>query len=1466
VSVKIPMIYGEDIGKYTDYLRTWLEINQRNIGQWEDLFISTIGWCSVADETYWTKMPNLEESKENLVVYFDKAKKNIQSNAWLVSLRRDLDNIISSDDDNLKIKTAKDILIKKINSDSTSMQERQKLNKRLSSIDLWSSVKVIEDRIKEIDKQLKKNNTCMKFISNKSLSQFIDFQTNTKQLTNAVRQNIRVLEEYKKFPFEIYEWIHVQDRYLAEVSSMSANFVGTIMMWMESNAERLASYVDAMVAMMSSIKTWQILIDLSANWSSKCGKCSVDTYDQYSCKLAFICPSLTIIPIPPFKIPNIFIDLSHIKLGMEILLPKFNFVPMRVTLPELPNLPKPPIFNFDLDMDTQLDFGVDIISDMNMDVNFDFGKIMIPTIPILPEPPDLPELPSFLPSVEMELPVLPPAPQIPALSPKIEALVEVADWVGKIFCILKWWIWLVAENAVKSKIEQITQRSYNVPIFDEFDLTLEQKEVPLKWFDYKIDSYVAMEFNFDQVFEYIEWIVTAVNSATTQVVQVVTEPVENAINSVNNTISSGTAIFDDGVDYYENKLNDKMEEMSSSAKSRTGLDNVKEIIDYEEKLKDLPQEVVDSLENLPQSKIDEMKNRTKDEFDQYREQYLDSYFPQHKFTYVDYKTATRWLLKSLAFLKDYVKDNNFESEKVSALIALLNEDFEVQSNIVWLKDIQQQVNYFIDKKRTEVENLSEMISGDYEEFLDLVEDNYVSLVSDEQENIGFDLSLFTAKQSTIDLLDSQENPSKTYLKMAKNEVGWYLNALNNNSARSLNMTITEHQKTTAYLKNVNDKIDEVLPLFDQQNGGQLLVYSDWPLIAQWEDCQSCSNDDGGSSNSPWMSMDLSQYVKWIFVPSGSGTMVNVVNSEEIVSQIKNNYLLGDINDDNLDDVLMWNKNSVYIKYAMDNFDYGGSVSEEDNRYYFWHIDGVSSLEALLDDGWYKKFSYLKIKLWDVNWEVKNFAMRWQKFDTISFSWKNTIFAWDNPDWYLLEFNHRVDTFYDDEQEYFYNDEVLKEKKYILMLPKWVEWFTGWYISLDEGLWMIDDLLTGTISQVKFYNKNKSQINLTLRDMPRAWQYAKITTLRQEQTRYWQSLFVDAPWSNQIVAGRQILADTVGPEPIITLERIATSDVLSTWEFHEWYVSTYYNLNAFWEDNVVVKDMWIDYQWETILSWESFAKTGIISLQNLFFTGVTTLKFDFWAQDVNENIEKQEVKLDIVIPDISIVDIKPLNYDTRLVVAELSHDIDKWVVTFEKNRSDIWQELEGTNDSAYGGYFVEVGDTVITWWIYDFGYDIGIFDVDGVQVGELSPINGELTIYPEYISVIDVRMDFDSHLPKIEIFDTRVNNILFWITLPMQKLVDMNLHQWSQNYSIVDLDATQFKQFAGWKSLITQDNEILLYVSSDGKIYVPSPLNTSLNWEYSFDEDTENVQYIIKDSVGRNIVTIDLKVDPFITSR
>lgn len=207
------------------------------------------------------------------------------------------------------------------------------------------------DNINEIVKNLEKCSGIAGEASN-----FLSFRENTAGLISSVKANINVLEKYKAFPTQLYQWTHLSDRYLTEISALLSDFTNSTTTRLDTNANRFSQYVDAITLLVGAIKTRQAIIDFSVNRSEKCSKCSNDNYGSFSCSLSFLCPKLPIFPIPAFKIPSIYMDMSHIEIGMSILLPKINFVPTKISLPQLPNLPEPPT----IEVDRDIMYGLDI--------------------------------------------------------------------------------------------------------------------------------------------------------------------------------------------------------------------------------------------------------------------------------------------------------------------------------------------------------------------------------------------------------------------------------------------------------------------------------------------------------------------------------------------------------------------------------------------------------------------------------------------------------------------------------------------------------------------------------------------------------------------------------------------------------------------------------------------------------------------------------------------------------------------------------------------------------------------------------------------------------------------------------------------------------------------------------------------------------------------------------------------------
>lgn len=89
----------------------------------------------------------------------------------------------------------------------------------------------------------------------------------------------------------------------------------------------------------------------------------------------------------------------------------------------------------------------------------------------------------------------------------------------------------------------MTQRTWNVPIFDYLDLTSKMQQPPLKGFDLQIDTFVNLQFNFDQVFGIFDSIATEINKATkSYITQPLQEGVEKASQFLQNSTSGAQNI------------------------------------------------------------------------------------------------------------------------------------------------------------------------------------------------------------------------------------------------------------------------------------------------------------------------------------------------------------------------------------------------------------------------------------------------------------------------------------------------------------------------------------------------------------------------------------------------------------------------------------------------------------------------------------------------------------------------------------------------------------------------------------------------------------------------------------------------------------------------------------------------------------------------------------------------------------
>ena len=1220
------------------------------------------------------------------------------------------------------------------------------------------------------------------------LDGFIKFNQNSQKLVYVVKQNINILEEYKKFPFKLYEWIHVTDRYVTETISFVSSFVWKLTFRLKTNATRFSQYVDSLTILIHAIKTRQVIVDFSLDWTEKCSKCTNDNYSSYSCSLSFLCPKLPILPIPPFKIPNISLDLSHLDLGMNILLPKFNFSPINISLPTLPDLPEPPEYQVNLD-----------VNSLTLDL-FD-----LPSIPLLPSPPDLPELPSFIPNVEIDLPTLPPAPKIPNISPKIEAILKVAKFIWKIFCIVKWWIWLVGEKWVKARIEQMTQRTRNVPIFDYFNLTTKYKDPPLRWFDWKLDAYLELRYNFD-------WVYNFINSA---------------------------ASF---VNWFSNKIENKAAE------------------------------AIDNAEDQSAKKIEETKQNIKEDIIKWSYMSDDWQIKYEQYDKV-YSELNNWV----NYFKLYAKDDKKTYEKLDKISYGINNKSNISVESENINKIAKEVVNIMEKKRSEYNTLSDNILNNYDKFISDLKLSGI-LVSEEKEKNSFETNILNIDSLNREILSKQESPTKTYLSLNEKFVDGYLSAIKDNSAESLNMTQDTYYKSQKYLSELKNKISRTneVDLYSQNQA------SDKP-------CPTCvssktiayepntsSPSSSSQDNDLKYQQDISVYTKWVFLDNIENwkiTKINLIESSDQIENVWNNYFWEDINNDKNLDLIMWDDSSVYVKYFGQDDNYYSKnwkdITKSDSKYHLYsNANGRHVLEKLEDisKDWIWNFNSVELKMFDRNFEVKNFLMKWQTFENLKFSFSNSLYLWDNVDGYVIRLNKRVDTFFDKYQISDFVDDKLLSKKYIVILPNGWPMATWVVVSFDSiSKKPLKNLLTGTVLWVRYFDLDQDIISVVLNEVDRSWQYAQIATLNLDDEWLWlftsskYSLLTQwSPWSNQILWWKQIISDDKWPIPYVNVYRPSIKKIISTWYFHDLYVNTFYDLNIMRTDDVAVSEMRISKDGKEIKRVSNWSKDGNISLNNLNFTWNDSLKFQISARDFNWNESIQDIELNVSIPDIEVLSVNKIDSKMANIVSKISHDLDWWVVTFEKMVWKYRNKLLGS-DSKNLWYDLVPLQTIITWWIFDLSDSVWFYDSKWNKFANINPINWSIKIFDEYIFGFELISSFIDNFLNVSIIDKQTNEHKFDIKLPSEKLVDIKLLQSKPYYDLIKLYGKSFGVFDNGYCLKNMNQDCVMYISLSGQIYSPSVYSSEFVWDYKFNYTWEYVNYYMRDKFGNWLIDMNIKI-------
>jgi FG-GAP-like repeat len=347
----------------------------------------------------------------------------------------------------------------------------------------------------EIDKYLLKlkgyeaegKNTLKNFCINDPSPECLDRRAKFQNgaFMSSIGQNLKRIEEYKKLPLKIQKYITWKERYIAQILCNINTVQQVTGWWLRDNGIRFRKWAELFVLIKAIAESWQPMLDIFADTNASCGVCRNERNNLQYWKfklISMLIPSIPVIKFP--KWPDIILDLSDIRLGINISMP--NFIP-RLSPIRFPSLP-------------------------SLSAGSLSASISIPGLPILPPIPPLPDLPDLPSLPRVKLPDLPPPPKIPKIAGSISAFLSILKLIAKMYCYYQKTI-LIPEWQAGDVIAQRTERQGTSP-FDFINLSLPQYSLP-SLREIRVASHVNYELRSDFISEFARSAVRPINEFQT---------------------------------------------------------------------------------------------------------------------------------------------------------------------------------------------------------------------------------------------------------------------------------------------------------------------------------------------------------------------------------------------------------------------------------------------------------------------------------------------------------------------------------------------------------------------------------------------------------------------------------------------------------------------------------------------------------------------------------------------------------------------------------------------------------------------------------------------------------------------------------------------------------------------------------------------------------------------------------------
>lgn len=320
-------------------------------------------------------------------------------------------------------------------------------------------------------------------------------------LMASIMANLRRIEEYRNFPDKLQKYVNWKEELMYQILCNIEIIEKMTFGWVRDNWVRFERWAELYVLIKAIAESWQPVLDIFANMNASCWVCRNERYNSQYWKfklISMIIPDIPIINFPTW--PDFVLDLSDIRLWINVTVPEFNFKLSPIRLPNLPDFSLP---------------------------NSPNASLKLPTIPELPPLPDLPDLPTLPSLPQIKLPDLPPPPKLPKIAAQINSALNILKLIAKMYCFYQK-TFLIPEWQVGDVIAQRTERQWTLP-FDFLDLQFPQFSLPsLK--EIRVSSHVNYEIESDFISEYAKNAVKPINEFSTDLSKWIPSQIGNNLN------------------------------------------------------------------------------------------------------------------------------------------------------------------------------------------------------------------------------------------------------------------------------------------------------------------------------------------------------------------------------------------------------------------------------------------------------------------------------------------------------------------------------------------------------------------------------------------------------------------------------------------------------------------------------------------------------------------------------------------------------------------------------------------------------------------------------------------------------------------------------------------------------------------------------------------------------------------------